>query len=419
MYSDIKEFGGFDNCNPPASIAKNRFEEMSGCEVMNHGAVRRAIGCRVFSAGVGRHSIHSDGASLFFLEGTGLYRMDGTTPALLDSQFSLAGGRTTYYTHFDRTYYSDNLHNGVLQAGVARSWGLEPPPLPAVVDALGDLIHGRYHVGVTYLRADGQESGTSGLVACDSTGGLGISVAASADPGVTSIGVYVTTAGGDVPFLQALLPNQAWTGIIGSGLGTGRPLDTNLCSKPSPCSIIEEYHGRLYLPVGPTLFFTRSGNQYELVGPLDKHFLPIGDEITNVMPVEDGIWITTLTSSMFLLGADPHEGPGFQVRSKQKIGGVRKSGRVVDADSIFSRVPLQGKVALWTSPFGVCMGGAGGYFKNITGDYYKPFRSMNGMSFVRAEQSLDQYVFGMLASDIAFSMTDPADTLSVSTDNVP
>lgn len=416
----IKGFGGIDNQNPGPEMAKDRFSDMTNCQVLNSGSVQRAPGCRIVSAGSGRHSIHSDGTSLYFREGTGLYRLESDfTATLLDSGFIAGGGRTVYWDHFDRTYYSDNLHNGVLQAGAARSWGLVPPPLPTVANAIGDLIHGRYHVGVTYVRNDGQESGTSGLSTIDSTGGISIAVVPSSDTTVANIAVYVTTAGGDVPMLQALLPNEAWSGRIGSGLGLGRPLDTNLCSPPFPCSMICEYRGRMYLPVGDTLWHTRSGNQYELLGPLDKTSYPLGEDITNVLPVDDGLWLTTANYHAFLMGTDPHEGAGMVMKFKQKIGGIRHSGQSVDADSVFSRVPMQGKLALWNSEAGVCFGGPGGFFKNITGDYFKTPKSSHGMSFVRGGRDLDQYVFGVLASDLAFSMADPRDTLGITVDNVP
>lgn len=409
----VKDFGGIDNVNPDPRVAKNRFREMSGCEVLNSGNVRRAPGCRVISAGSGRHSVHGDGTSLYFREGSGLYRLEpDLTVTLLDSGFVSGGGRTVYWDHFDRTYYSDNLHNGVLQAGAARSWGLAVPPLPTVADAPGSLIPGRYHVGVTYVRDDGQESGTSGVMACDSTGGLAISVIPSADPSVSNIGVYVTSAGGDIPYLQALLPNVAWSGIVGGGLGMGRPMDTNLCSPPFPCSMICEYRGRMYLPVGQTLFFTRSGNQYEILDPLDKAFYPLGEDITNVLPVDDGMWLTTENYHAFLQGTDPHEEGGLVMKFKQRIGGFRHSGRSIDADSLFSRVPMQGRLAIWNSASGICFGGPGGFFKNITGEYFKTPGTSQGVSFVRGGQDLDQYIFGILSSSFDPRMIMPGSSMS-------
>jgi len=409
----IKSWGGIDNVSPTGSAAENRFQEMTSVEILNSGAVKRAQGCRVISAGSGRHSAFSDGQHIHFRENTGLYRLehDGST-TLLDNGFTTAGGRVTYYQHFDRTFYSDNLKNGVIQNGAARSWGLTPPPLPTVANDIGDLIHGRYHIGITYIRNDGQESGTSGLAAVDCTGGLRIRVAPSSDSTVAYIGVYITSAGGDVPYLQAKLANEWRQFRIGSGVGSGRPIDTNLCSAPLPCSAIAEYRGRLYMAVGPNLFFSRSGNQYELVEQLDRSFLPFAEDITNILPVDDGLWVTTVKHSMFIQGTDPHEGGGFVVKFKQKINGKKRSGQSVDADVITSRVLMQGRLAVWTSDSGVCFGGPGGYFKNITGGYFHPNPSVNGMSFARSHSNLDQYFFGVLASDLVGRMVLPAITMN-------
>lgn len=410
----VESFGGTDNCSPSASVAKNRFQTMSGVEIYNSGVVRRAQGCRIIAPGSGRHSIFSDGSSVYFREGSGLYRLEADrTSTLLDGGFSTAGGRTTYLLHYDRVYYSDSQHTGVIQNGSSRSWGLGVPPLPVVAPAIGDLIHGRYHVGITYIRNDGQESGTSGLAALNSTGGIQISVVPSSDSTVTGIGVYVTTAGGDIPFLQAVLPNEAWSGRIASGLGQGRPLDTNLCSAPLPCAMMAEYRGRMYTGVDDTIVFTRSGNQYELLEPLDKSFYPMGETVTNIMPVDDGLWVTTTNWSTFLAGTDPHEGGGFVVKFKQKIGGTKHSGQSVDADSVTSRVPMQGKLAMWDSGAGICFGGPNGYFKNITGDYFRTRPSSQGTSFARSHSDMDQYVFGVLASEMAARMVLPAVSLNL------
>lgn len=410
----VESFLGLDNVNPPAAVAKNRFQTMSGVEIMNSGSVKRAQGCRVISSGSGKHSIFSDGESIFYREGSGLYRLESDrTSTLLDDGFMTTGGRTSYFHHFDRIYYSDNSHTGVIQNGVSRSWGLTPPPLPVVSNAIGDLVHGRYHVGITYLRSDGQESGTSGLAALNSTGGIQISVVPSSDSTVTGIGVYITSAGGDIPFLQAILPNDTWSGRIGSGIGHGRELDTNLCLPPFPCSMMAEYRGRMYMGVGDGIFFSLSGNRYELIGVLDKSFLPLGEPPTNIMPVDDGIWVTTVNHSMFLAGTDPHEGGGLVLKFKQKIGGIKHSGQLVDADSVTSRVPMQGKLALWDSGAGICFGGPNGYFKNITGDYFRTRPSSQGMSFARSHSDMDQYVFGVLASEMAARMVLPAVSLNL------
>ena len=386
---------------------------MTGCEIWNSKNIKRASGCRVISAGSGYHSIYSDGLAIYFREGSSLCRLnEDRSVTIVDNGFPSPGGRTVFHTHYDRTYLSDGVRSRIIQGGSVRSWGIIPPGLPTVSNGAGSLISGRYHVGVTYLRNDGQESGTSGLAAVDSTGGVVVTVVASSDPGVSNICVYITSAGGDIPYLRAVLPNQNWSGPIALGIGSGRPLDTDFCSPPPPSTVFAEYKGRMYLASDDNIVFTRSGNQYEIIGPLDRSFIPLGEEPTNIMPVDDGIWVTTSSHSMFLQGSDPYEDKGLVVKFKRRLGGIKYSGRLVDADTVTSRVPLQGRVAIWSSGAGICLGAAGGYFKNITGDYFQPTSEDPGMSFVRNVRNLDQYIFGLGTSSLGSRLILPVANLN-------
>ncbi|WP_284336599.1 hypothetical protein [Comamonas sp. NoAH] len=85
-----------------------------------------------------------------------------------------------------------------------------PSRLPKLsCQADGSLAQGLYQVAITHIRSDGQESGTGGTVqAADPVNGVLVidHLPSSVSAGVTHIGVYVSSANGNMLFLQDVMP---------------------------------------------------------------------------------------------------------------------------------------------------------------------------------------------------------------------
>jgi hypothetical protein len=108
-----------------------------------------------------------------------------------------------------------------------------------------------------------------------------------------------------------------------------------------------------------------------------------------VRAVRDGMYISNGRATYFLSGLDPQEFSMVKVDEEPAILGTDAilDGGLVGEDAI------AGRVILWLSPGGICLGAAEGVFRKISKDYYRPSISFTGASIVRKnERGFYQYL---------------------------
>ncbi len=107
---------------------------------------------------------------------------------------------------------------------------------------------------------------------------------------------------------------------------------------------------------------------YELT-QLDHNQIPCGAYINNILPVENGIWVTTEKESFFLAGRGPDIDGGFQIQARTP-GFSSRGGFIVD--DLGGRKMTPGPVALWVADGGIYAGDGNGQLRNVSGDYWVP-----------------------------------------------
>jgi len=235
----------------------------------------------------------------------------------------------------------------------------------------GTMPHGRYLVAVTTLDAAGIESGTTTptlvtLPEFDINGspvGKQITITGgifnSTDPRVVSVAIYCSVANGQELFRVAVLPTGTGSYEITAVNVNKFPLQT-IGVSPAPFGSLIAYHyGHLYISNSNFLYYSDAW-RYERWRPLNNYRFPTA--ITAIMPLESGIWISTLKDGLFFIGGKtPHQGLnvlGDMQRFKKHSASIKRdSPKLVNAEFIGNGAPANGWLATATDGIFLLMDG--------------------------------------------------------------
>ncbi len=159
---------------------------------------------------------------------------------------------------------------------------------------------------------------------------------------------------------------------------------------PQPGQHIEYYNGRIYIARNETLWYTDAF----AFGRVDlrTNAIPFKDEITMLRAVDDGLYVSIgdindRSSVIFLKGSTPEE---FVTKEIADYGAIE--GTDVQAKGQFVGKGIEGKVVIWSSRKGICLGANGGNFQNLTVNRYKITRNRYGAGLFRLQNGLPQYI---------------------------
>lgn len=251
-------------------------------------------------------------------------------------------------------YYSNGTITGTVTNSVDGTWGSPVPAAPvATAITTGGLSAGIYMVALTYKDANGRESGASPTTLIQVAEGGGISISGIINNGYI-VRVYASPANG-----EALYWVQDTTATV-AYIGTHQPgklLATQYMLPPEPCTLLDEYNGRIYGVAGNALVATQAMN-YGLTRPSVDYVLFADAPIMN-KSVVDGIYIGNRHGVTFLSGGDIGQ---FTQRSVDALPPIPGSAMKVDG-SLFESA-RDGVV--WLTRRGWVFGGPSGQIKRLT-----------------------------------------------------
>jgi hypothetical protein len=153
---------------------------------------------------------------------------------------------------------------------------------------------------------------------------------------------------------------------------------------------IEFYNGRIYIARNHTLWFT----DVFAFSRVDKRYnaIEFKDEITMVKAVDDGLYISIgdineRSQTVFLGGNDPSE---FVQKIVADYGAIE--GTATKPNEAFIGDGISGQAVLWASRKGICLGGNGGSFRNLTAGKYEVPSNRYGSGFFRINNGVPQYI---------------------------
>lgn len=291
----------------------------------------------------------------------------------------------------NKIYYSDGIDTGIVENYTSRSWGLDIPPSPVLTETVGQMRAGTYRIALSYVRNDGQASGTKlpSVITIGENKGISVSnIIPSTDSTVSYINVYISSPDGEALFPYTVIDNANQTfSILGNSLQSGLSLQLfNLVKAPAG-SILEYYNGRIWIVSGDVVWYSEPF-AYELFR-LASNYLMLDSPITIFSAVKDGLWIATEDNTYFFQG----DNPPFKVTVKANYGAIR--GTLQKISGTFMGKGDNNMVSVWTSKKGICAGYDGGEFKNFTNENYDLPIGLYGTSIFRQERGMNHYLVSL------------------------
>jgi hypothetical protein len=383
----IEQFAGLRNTVRPEYFAPGDLEVAKNADINDALKLSRRKGTSTLAFAGAYHSLFADGDVMLGVAGGTMRRLfaGGTTAVL---RAGLTDARVSYAPMASRIYYTNGILNGCVDAGVARTWGIDPPPYQPVATAIGGgLPAGVYQYAVTYVRVDGQESGTgaSGQITLTTDGGIQFTaIPVPSDAAITQKRLYISPVNGDSLHRVQTLDGSATSATYSFEITGGAPLTTQFKQSPIAGQIAVPFNGRILIARGRRLYCT-DAYAPELLD-LRRNFV-MGGHITLVAPVEDGVYLGTEDEVIFLAGDDPSKWLYKRLLAYGAIGGTVAYG---DAEDVLP--DAAGTVAIFGTKQGIVAAFNGGAVKNLTKDRFQYPVTERGAGIVRAHGGMIQYL---------------------------
>lgn len=336
------------------------------------------------------HSLWAQEDICLYVQGASLKRLNSNLTSSVTVRSDLTAGLTMSYDHVDgKVYYSNGEQTGIYSNDGNRTWGIVPPVFqPLAAAAYGDMPAGTYQYALTYVREDGQESGTGIADKIDiTTGAISFTdIPVSSDPTVTHKIIYLTEANGEVLYRAQVLTNTT-TSIYYNGSILRTPLDTQFCQHAPAGQLVRYAHGRLWVAQGKFVFYSKP-HGYELFDLRD--YLGFTSDVTMFAPVQDGIFIGTETETSFIAGTDPKE---MRLLTKYAVGVVPGTLAYVPSNQVKALATINEEYSpVWTTHTGIVAGVSGGLVIDLTSERYTLDKAVQGAALYRHHNGIDQYV---------------------------
>ena len=391
----IKNFRGIDNRNPAERLEEGFLATANNIDIDASGAIRKRPGYALTSSGTNVHSLYADedNRMLYVDDGSIKAYNKDTTTTVLGTGYPV-NAKVDFLKILDTIYFSSLEYNGVIEGNIIRPWGIpRPPGMPILtIDSNpGNLTQGKYQIAITFVSSTGRESGI-GLasvieVTVDNSAILASLIpTTTTDSTVSKVRIYCTTPNGETLYLVKEVTLGTASHIITDASLATLPLKTQFISQAPEGELLALYNGRVYMAKGGTLWYSEP-HSFEWFS-IGSNFIQFPGNITNVMPVEDGIFVTA-DKLYFLEGNDPEN---FRQRVREIYKGIKRTAvEIIGSDILLENIPT-GLKWLFSSNKGIIMVGQGGMVFNLTEKNVMIDTSDEGTAIFRSDRGINQYV---------------------------
>lgn len=369
---------GMDNIHADHEIPADTLRRAINFDVFDSGKLRRRRGFSQALAASGAHSLWSDGAdNAYFMAGGTLKRLSRDMSASSLGAVPSGVNPLAWSKVNADAYFTCPTARGKVTGGVLTDWGIDlPSSPPLMIQTAGALDVGTYHAVITYVMADGRESGSSAmsshvLTASGNLAFYGLPIPTQA--GVVGKRIYLTTADGEVFYRVAEVSAVSGTAILGA---FGPELRTLYLTPPPRGTALAFALGRLFIADGKTVWFTESMD-FDHVDPR-KNFYQFPKDVTLIAGTRDGLYVCA-DQTYFIAGAGTAE-------AVQRV--VFDFGAIAGTNTI---MPVT-KDPIWFSERGAVIGKDGGMATIVSEKLVSPGRMTVAASMVREKDSLRQFI---------------------------
>lgn len=359
---------GTDNLSAEFSLVDGALRDVVNTDLAADGKPRRRNGFVRAVAGTRVRSLWCNPgfSHALYADEDALVAMATDTSIVTITTGLVPGAPVSMALAAGRVFWSDGTQTGVVGPDLAaRPWGVEGPGGPPVCTATsgaGGLFAGTYLVTVTFLSADGEESGApqAALVQVPDSGGIALSNIPQPTDGAPIIRLYRSDANGDVMYRAMDIPAGMTTALLGAQ-PLGRPLDTQYMSRMPAGAIVRWFAGRLWVVSGNTITASEPLRYGLTLLPQNRLTLP--GEITMFEGIGDGtpgagLFVGAGDRTYWLAGANPAD---FNAALVYPAGRGVVSGTPLKVSGTKLKLDTAADVVYWLANSGVaCVGTAGG-----------------------------------------------------------
>lgn len=368
----FKDFSGINNQADTSRLEAGDLASAINMDVDDARQLRARAGHVLLTAD-NAHSLFGMGQVLYYRNDSTLKRFDiaASSAAVIDTGLT---GDTAYASLLDNLFYTDGQRARTFSmAQGAQDWGIVPPPRPQVQEAAGNLPPGDYLVSATYLGGD--ESGAPTPVQISITaGGIAVTVPSSVQTGVTGKAIYLSTTGGEVLYRAAAVPNHGAAVVVGSP-AAGAVLETLHKTPPPPGQLLALWNGKAIVGTGAFLLYSEPF-RYTLFDPLRQN-IAFESAVTMFAALGTAAFVVGTETAVYRFDGDISTAAMTKIAAH---GAIRGAVAVVDA--ALMRDGVQGLMAVFASPAGICAVGASGDVMNMTAKRYAPAKPATSGSAV-------------------------------------
>jgi hypothetical protein len=382
-------------------VPTNRFTETDLSEAVNvdidnSGGISRRAG-RVLKLACNARSLWASAHATLFAVGSELRMLNKDFTATVLQTGINAVNRLAYAQADHITFWTDGVNTGAVQEGIARTAGIATPEYQPLAAAIaGNLPAGTYQYALTFVRGDGQESGT-GLaesITLTEAGGISFSgIEVSSDPGVTHKRIYMTSPDGEVLMLAHEMYNAVTSYSMQNKTRYAHlDLTTQFLAPPPPGDLLGYYKGRLYVVVGRVVFYSKPFS-YELFDLRDYFILP--ETVTIFAPSEDGIFVMTEDDTWYLDGDEPEKMKLTKLDGTGGIAGTLTYVPISVMRDVLKLNYLSGNIPVWSSKTGINYGLPRGQVMNPIADKFTLQEGKIGASIYDNSNGINRYITSM------------------------
>ena len=365
---EVTTFNGLNNVLPPERTPLAYLKVAENVDIDKSGGIHKRPGYTKKISG-NFHSLWGEGDSLLTVKDGDLVRVaDDFSVVTLKT---LQSNEEVFFSSVDGSkdiyFVSPGGDCGHIVDDVVHPFGISRPNSPSLSEVVSNsqLTSGKYQVALTYVDSERSESGSGVAISLSIQDGSAITVSdvrASAEVGIVGINIYCSPPNGDVLYKIDQIPNVNVTYTITEVHSVGVTPLKSFNMSPAPYGdTLSYYKGRFYVSEGNILWYSSPFSLKWFNKQSD--FFVFESAITEVMPVDDGIWVGTETGLYYLRGNAPEK---MTLNLLESVSIVKGTGeKIMGAYLFIENTPL-GYKWLVTSDKGVFVCFNNGITLNLT-----------------------------------------------------
>ena len=390
---ELTTFTGLNNVLSPERTPSSFLKVAENIDIDKSGGIHKRPGYTLKLAG-NFHSLWGEGYNFFAVKDGNLVRIheDFSTEVLI----SYTSKERISYSSVDGSsdvYFTSKAMSGIITGNSVVPFGYTSPNPPTITEVTGStrLSAGTYQVSLTYVDSNNVESGSAigQMIGIQEGSAIVLNnIQPSDSHEIIGVRIYCSTPNGEVQYLLGQIPVNTTTYTITSVHSEGvTPLKSfNMYPAPNG-EIVRYFKGRMWIADGNLLWYS---SPFSLGWFNVAHdFFQFEQDITELMPIEEGIFVGTKRGLYLLVGTDPSK---MKLVLKEPVEVVRNTAEKVSGAYITIENAPTGYRWLVTTDKGIFVCSNSGTVLNKTVENISLPKADKGVSTFIQQDGINRYL---------------------------